>query len=135
MLSMPKVGDRFFDKAVGNATRGLKEPKITEVEVVRVGRKYFTCLELEYLGRTGSTKHLETEYYIDRDTYREKTNYCQDHSLYPSIQAIADESEAMALRGELRALFGGRAGPGLSLQALREISEIVKKDKAAHSDV
>lgn len=130
MLSMPKVGDRMFDKAVGNAARGLKEPKITEVEVVRVGRKYFACLELEHLGRTGSTKYLETEYYIDRDTYREKTDYCSNHSLYTSLQAILDESEAFQISLSLRDIFSGYGRRRMSLQALREISEIVKKDKA-----
>lgn len=134
MLSMPKVGDHFFDKAVGNAARGSKEPRITEVEVVRVGRKYFACMELEDIGRTGSTKYLETEYFIDRGTYREKTDYCANHALYPSRQSILDESETHRIHDSLRlGVFGG-SRPGLSLQALREISEIVKKDKAP-SDV
>ena len=134
MLQMPKVGDRMFDKAIGNAARGLKEPEITEVEVVKVGRKYFSCTELAYVGKPHSRYH-ETVYYIDRDVYREKTDYSPNHALYPSRQAIEDELEAGKLWNDLRDVFGGYGRPSLSLQALREISEIVKRDKETPSDV
>ena len=130
---MPKVGDRFFDKAVGNAARGLKEPKITEVEVVRVGRKYFTCQSLDRLGKP-LWKYSDIEYYIDCGTYKQNTEYCQDHALYTSRQAILDESEAFQISLSLRDIFSGYGRCRMSLQALREISEIVKKDKAP-SDV
>lgn len=134
MLQMPKVGDRMFDKAVGNAARRGKEPQITEVEVVKVGRKYFTCQSLDRLGKP-LWKYSDIEYYIDRGTYKQNTEYCQDHALYPSRQAILDEEEAMALRDGLRVVFGGFGVPSLSLQALREISEIVKRGKETPSDV
>ena len=134
MLSMPKVGDRFFDKAVGNAARRGAGPQITEVEVVKVGQKYFTCRSLDRLGKS-LWKHTDIAYYIDRDSYKQNTEYCQDHALYPSRQAILDEAEAMRLRDDLRAEFGSYGRPSLSLQALREISEIVKRDKESPSDV
>ena len=134
MIQMPKFGDRMFDKAIGNAARGKKEPEITEVEVVRVGRKYFTCQSLDRLGEL-LCKHLDIEYYIDQGTYKQNTGYCQDHALYPSRQAILDESEMYHTHDNLRlGVFGG-SRPQLSLRALREISEIVKRDKESPSDV
>ena len=41
---MPKLGQTLYDKAIGNrAPRRGEDPKITEVEVVKVGRSLFTC--------------------------------------------------------------------------------------------
>ena len=128
MLSMPKVGDRLFDKAVGNAARRSEKPKITEVEVVRVGRKYFACMELEDIEKPYSKYH-EVEYYIDRGAYRQKTNCSQGHELHPSRQAILDAVESQRLHDDLRSEFSGYGCPRFSLQALREISEIVKRNK------
>lgn len=120
-MLMPKVGDILWDKAVGNAARRLKEPKITEVEVVKVGKKYFTCA-------TRDQWKIQTIYEVTKDGWEEKTNYSPEHRLYPSKEAIQDEAEAIRLFDTLRCDVFGKYTCRLSLQALREIYAVVKRD-------
>ena len=128
MVKMPKVGDRMFDKAIGNEARRSQGLQITEVEVVKVGRKYFVCQSLDRVG-TPIYKHTDIEYYIERGAYKQNTEYCQNHALYQSRQDIIDESEAISIRDYLRAFFGSYGIPTLSLDALRKIKTVIESDQ------
>lgn len=123
---MPKLGQILYDKAVGNAARGLKEVKITDVEVVKVGRSLFTCREV---GKKG--KWAETVFQLDSRGWREKTQYCQDHELYESRQEILDKVERNKLHDEIQSEFRGY-NASLSLASLRAISDIITKEKVAN---
>ena len=128
MKVMPKVGDRFFDKAVGNAARGLTEPKITEVQVVKSGKKFFSCVDVCDLGKQYAT---QTQFFIDRGECKQKTNYCQDHKLYESKQSILDEEESNRLNEKIKYGIFGVGEKRLSLTALRKIVEIAELDSLA----
>jgi hypothetical protein len=128
MVKMPKVGDRMFDKAIGNDTRRSQGLQITEVEVVKVGRKYFTCQSIDRVGKP-IYKYTDIEYYIERGAYKQNTEYCQNHALYQSRQDIIDESEAISIRDYLRGFFGNYGIPTLSLGALRNIKAVIEGDQ------
>lgn len=56
MKSKPKVGQTLYSLNIGNACRNC-EQKLTPVKVVKVGSKYFECLEDGY--------HRPTVYHLD----------------------------------------------------------------------
>lgn len=110
-MRKPVVGEVLYSLNVGNAARG-REKKLTPVEVLSVGKKYFTCNEV------GSVyKHTETKYHID--TWREKTDYSVHSELYESEQHWSDEQERQALANKLKDAFNHYGKVGFTLEQLR----------------
>ena len=126
---MPKLGQTLYDKAIGNrAPRRGEDPKITEVEVVKVGRSLFTCRPV---GET--SRWSDTVFRVDaRMGWVEKSEYSAQHELYLSRQEILDEEDADKLHKEIKdqAFTGYRVS--LSLVSLRAIHDIIAKEKAAN---
>ena len=126
---MPKLGQILHDKATGNrAPRRGEDPKITEVEVIKVGRSLFTCRPV---GET--SRWSDTVFRVDPSRgWWEKSEYSPQHMLYESRQEILDEAEAEKLHSEIKQGEFGTYRPSLSLASLRAISDIIAKEKAAN---
>jgi len=113
----PEVGQQLFSLNIGNAARNI-EQKLTPVEVVRVGRKYFTC---KGVGRGGETKYL-------LDGWGENTKYCVKSRIYADEQSYHDEKERRDLYSEIRDVFSHYRGTkDFSLEQLREIHDIIAR--------
>lgn len=116
MKRKPVKGEVLYDLNVGNAARHC-EQVLKPTEVIKVGRKYFTC------------KHVggwqETEYEIG--TWRQKTNYTADHFLYESVQERADEVERYKITDRLRNIFGPYSD--LPLETLRKLQDILDPEQ------
>ena len=120
MREKPVVGQRLFSLNIGNAARNC-EQVLTEVEVVKVGRKYFTCRKIG-----DDSGWSDTSYSLD--TWRQKTDYSETSCLYLSRQGREDEKEEDNICGLLQDAFryGGNRR-GIPLPALRQIWGIAKE--------
>lgn len=118
MRDKPKVGQRLFSLNIGNMARN-REQKLTEVEVTKIGRKYFTC-------KKDKTAHCETQYHID--TWYEKTGgYCASSCLYETAQIWEDEKEKNRICSLIYKTFEyGRKQRDISLSDLRKIEKIIE---------
>ena len=123
---MPKLGKILYDKAIGNrAPRRGEEPKITEVEVVKVGRSLFTCRPV---GET--SRWADTVFRVDPSRgWWEKSEYSPQHMLYESRQEILDEDEAQRIHDEIKNGAFGTYRATFSLVSLRAIRDIIAKEK------
>ena len=120
MKRKPVKGEFLYSLNIGNAARSRPQ-KLRKVEVIKVGRKYFECLSLEY----ANSPHMAAKYYTDGWT--EKTDYSPNSQLYESKQEYEDELEADAITLEIREIFSGYGPVKLTLEQLRKIKEIIKE--------
>ena len=117
----PIVGQVLYSLNVGNASRSV-EQELTPVIVKKVGRKYF------YVNKKGYSDYYEIQYYID--SWKEKTETCQNHILYLDKKTYEDEKETEKICSFIASSFSyGSNNKKLSLGALREIEAIIKKGK------
>ena len=113
----PEIGQQLFSLNIGNAARNV-EQKLTPVEVVKVGRKFFTC--------KGTGRGNETQYHIDN--WVENTEYCASSKLYENEQSWLDEKERRDLYDKIRDAFNHfRGSKDYTLEQLREIGEIIAR--------
>lgn len=112
-LPKPVVGQTVWSLNVGNAARNRKQ-ELTPLIVRGVGRKYFTCSHEQ------SPNHLIT---FHLDTWREKTNYSADHSLYTNPQDWEDEREYSEISNLIRKAFDMWGGKRFTLTQLRAAKE------------
>ena len=118
-MKKPKAGQILYSLNVGSAAR-CSAQKLTPVEVVKVGRKYFTCRPV------GGKEYEDVQYHMDG--WREKTNYSPDSVLYDSEIAYWDEKESMSIAMIIGVAFEhGRNRKKLSLEKLREIKRILEE--------
>lgn len=115
----PKVGDRLFDLNVGNAARRGCPQVLTPVEIIRVGRKYFTCAPIEGICRP------ETSYHVD--SWREHTDYSASHQLFKTEQEYLDKRDAAQIAMFIRETFSGYGQTKIPVEKLREIKRILTK--------
>jgi len=112
----PKVGQILYSLNIGNAARRC-EQKLTPVVVITVGRKYFTVSEEQYRG----SPHMHVTHHLG--TWREKTEFCENSSLYETRQKREDEKEEASICRAIYTVFEyGRNKHNISLDVLREIA-------------
>lgn len=115
-MKKPKVGQTLYSLNTGNAARNC-EQKLTPVNVSRVGRKYFYCIQ--------GDSARETKYKLE--DWKESTNYCCDSVLYESRQEREDEEERTRLKDKAREYFGAfGARKPVTLEKLRKIVKILE---------
>lgn len=113
----PVVGETLYSLNVGNASR--RTPQVlTPVEVVSVGRRYFSCSEPRYL----DSEHMWTVFRLD--TWQQKTDYTPDEALYESEQEYLDEKEGAEISKVVNDRFK-MWNPNLPIEALRQIKAIL----------
>lgn len=118
MKRKPQIGETLYSLNVGNAMRRGCEQKLTPMIVDSVGRKYFALKYPDW--------NITVEFHID--TWRQKTEYCEDHKLYETEQEWLDEKEAETICRAIRNSFEyGHNVKKLSLTDLRKINEIIAK--------
>lgn len=110
MKQKPKVGQVLYSLNVGNAARGCKQ-KLTQVEVTRVGRKYF------YIGKGWR----ETQFRIDN--WGENTEYSATQKLYEKPEDWEEEKAQSFLFSALRAEFDSWNSTKFSADQLRRAAE------------
>lgn len=116
----PTVGQTLYSLNVGNAAGKYRPQKLTPVEVISVGRKYFKCRPV------GSTyRHEEAEYHLD--TWREKTDYTPSSALYETEKEWDDEKERDLLFSKISNEFSHYAHKktSLSIETLRQIAALL----------
>lgn len=106
-----EVGTKLYLKPVNNMARYGKV-EIKEVEVTKVGRKYF---EVDGFSRT--------KFAIEG--LKQFTKYSPDWEVYFSKQDILDETEHENLTGEIKSVFKPYGKIDLTLDQLRRIKEII----------
>lgn len=114
-----KLGQKAFLKPINNAARyGNKE--IKEVEIVKIGRKYF------FVGKEGETnERLMTKFNIE--DRKQTSNYSPDWQFYFSKQEILDEEEEKELTSKIKRKFDTWEKTGLSLDQLKRIHSIINE--------
>lgn len=122
MKRKPIVGETLFSVNIGNATSRYQPQKLTPMVVSAVGKKYFT---LESPHGKGAQFHL--------DTWREKTEYCENHKLYETEQDWLDEAEEREICKMIGDSFQyGDNNKNLSIEALRKIKDILLNAWKSH---
>ena len=113
----PVVGQTLYSLNIGNAAR-RHEQKLTPTIVRKVGRKYFSCSPLDF-------PNWVTEYALD--TWREKTQFCQNSALYADSREWEEEKEKSDILSYLRKTFdwSGHASHNITLDQLRAIKKIL----------
>ena len=114
MKRKPILGETLYSLNVGNSA-GHCLQVLKPVEVVKVGRKYFSTKLPGY--------SWIIEYHVD--TWAEKTNYAPNRKLYESEQEWLDESEAYSLLESIKAHFA-YGNPKHSLEILREVARLIQ---------
>lgn len=118
MKRKPQIGETLYSLNIGNAFRRGVEQKLTPMIVDSVGRKYFT---LKY-----PNWNTTVEFHLD--SWRQKTQYCEDHKLYETEQEWLDEKEENVICGFINLYFEyGKNTLKISLDDLRKINEIIVK--------
>lgn len=118
MKRKPQIGETLYSLNVGNAARRGVEQKLTPMIVHSVWRKYFALKKPEW--------NTIAEFHID--TWRQKTEFCEDHRLYETEQEWLDEKEAATICQTVRDSFEyGKNTRKISLTDLKVINEIIKK--------
>lgn len=114
MKKKPEIGQTLYSLNIGNRAR-YGEQKLTPMVVTKIGKKYFT---LENDG-------FEVQFYLN--SWKQKTNYCQDHKLYETEQEYSDEKEGGDLCKKIFDAFRyGENTSQLTLSDLRKIDKILK---------
>ena len=114
MKRKPILGETLYSLNVGNSARHCPQI-LNPVEVVKVGRKYFSTKLPGY--------SWVTEYHVD--TWKERTNYSVNSELYESEQEWLDESEARSILKTIKAHFA-YGNPKHSLETLREVARLIQ---------
>lgn len=123
MKQTPTVGQILYSLNVGNAARRT-EQKLTPVTVVKVGRKYFTCVPVG----SESYRYLNTEYHLE--DWREKSEFTPNSALYESEQEWLDKKERSRICKMLREVFSGEYScRHISLDDLRSIESVARDGK------
>ena len=121
-MEKPKVGQVLYELNIGNAAQ-YRQQKLTPVEVVKVGVKYFTCRPI---GKTGMWQ--ETKYHLT--DWREKTDYSPASKLYVSETAYQEECEGNIICRDICKMFGyDWYAKRVSFIDLKKIDEILKPYK------
>lgn len=116
MKRKPQIGETLYSLNIGSAAGRGREQKLTPMIVHSVGRKYFTLKHLDW--------NRFVEFHID--TWRQKTEFCEDHQLYETEQQWLDEKEARSICQTICNSFEyGYNVKKLSLTDLRKINEII----------
>lgn len=116
MKRKPIIGETLYSLNIGNAAGRGREQKLTPMIVYSVGRKYFTLKHPDW--------NRFVEFHID--TWRQKTELCEDHQLYETEQQWLDEKEAATICQTIRNSFEyGHNVKKLPLTDLRKINEIL----------
>ena len=119
-MDKPRVGQILYSLNVGSEARNA-EQKLTPVEVVKVGRKYFSTRVI-----SDSNYARERKYHIE--TWGEKTDFCVNSILYEDQQGYYDEKENREICGLINDYFGhGRNNRGIALDVLRKIKSILEE--------
>ncbi len=117
MKRKPILGETLYSLNIGNAFRHGVKQKLTPMVVVSVGRKYFSLKYEDY---------IPIEFHID--TWRQKTEFCENHKLYESEQEWLDEKESDEIAQKIWKTFEyGRNTKNIPLPDLRTINEIITK--------
>lgn len=117
MKRKPQIGETLYSLNIGNAAR-YREQKLTPMVVTAVGRKYFSLKQEGW--------NITVDFHLD--TWRQKTNYCEDHKLYETEQEWLDEKEEEKICQFLESSF--RYGQNLlkvSLDDLRVMKDTLNK--------
>lgn len=117
MKRKPQIGETLYSLNIGNAAR-YREQKLTPMVVTAVGRKYFSLKQEGW--------NITVDFHLD--TWRQKTEYCQDHRLYETEQEWLNEKEEEKICQFLESSF--RNGQNLlkvSLDDLRVVKDILSK--------
>lgn len=113
-MSKFEVGQKVWTLNVNNAARRV-ERKLTERELVKVGRKYF------YL------KEYGREIKFDIETLEEFTDYTSDYKVYLDPQDWEDEKTSGELISKIKLiLYPQFRSSGVSLDKLRSIAKILE---------
>jgi hypothetical protein len=117
-MNKPTVGQILYSLNVGNSARGC-EQKLTPSEVIKVGRKYFTCKKTASPDwDKGGQFHLSD--------WHERSHYSANEQLFESEQKYLDHVESNKIKVRLREFFEWNIK--LSLKSLREIQTIIDND-------
>lgn len=114
-MNKPKLGDKLFLVDTENRSRFHREKR--HCEVTKVGRKYFT------VSWSDDTWEREAEFVIE--TFRQKTEYSDDFTLYESEQEWADSVECRKCVDAIRKAFSYGVRKDLTVDQLREVVKIL----------
>jgi len=121
MKRKPIIGETLYSLNVGNAVGRGREQKLIPMIVHAVGRKYFT------LKPPGWNRFVEFHLH----SWRQKTEYSEDHRLYETEQQWLDDKETTTICQTIRNSFEyGHNVKKLPLTDLRTINEIIKKHES-----
>jgi len=118
MKEKPVKGQKLYSLNVGNSARHSKK-ELTEVEVIKVGRKYFTCCP-----KNGS-RWQEVQYHIDG--WFEKTDYSATSVLYKSHEELENKKEELEICRMIEKSFQfGQNHEKVPLPMLRAFRKIIE---------
>lgn len=123
MVNKPQVGQMLFEKCL---FRYKGERRAVPVEVIKVGRQYFTVAEKQFK----DTPHMHNTYRLQ--DWRHKSNYGQQFKLYESEQAYKDEEEYKELAADIKEFFTTNVKNDMekcSLENLRAAHKLIIKGK------
>jgi hypothetical protein len=125
MKEKPKIGQILYSLNVGNSARHRTQ-ELTEVKVVKVGRKYFTCEDV-------NDGYFKTTYHIEN--WKQKTQYTANSELYESPQEWENKKESAKLIKYIHNSFewGVHNKRKLSLDQLRRIVKIMGENNVNQS--
>lgn len=127
-MKKPELGQILYSLNIGNAARH-REQKLTPVEVVKVGRKYFSCRPLG-----SNDKWAETQYHLKN--WQEKTEYLANSCLYESQKEFEEANEATKIIDWLLGFTRhGLKGKNVTIDDLRKVQKILNKYDIPISEV
>lgn len=112
------VGDILYSLNVGNAARRQKQ-ELTPVEVIKIGRRYFTVCE------AGNKDKDWTHTQFLLEDLSEKTGYTPTQKLYRSREDYDNEIEANEIFSRIKIAFSGYRNTNFTLEQLRAIRSII----------
>ena len=115
-MNKPKVGDILYQLPTRN-----KDAKLVQVQVVKVGRKYFSVCRV---GEKPERWRMD-EYEIE--TWAERTNLSASTTIYASEQEYHDSQEVWRLEQAMRVAFCGWGRLKFTLDQLNRIESITKE--------
>ena len=115
MKEKPKVGETLWmlRENINGRQADTNDRKLTPVNVVKVGRKYFTVDDCVF----------QIEFHLD--SWRENSEFGSHRRLYRDAQEWQDEKELIALHNNIKREFGGYGKPAQTLEQLRQIAAIL----------
>ena len=126
-MEKPIVGQILYSLNIGDAARHC-EQELTEVQVIRVGRKYFYCRP------PGSGRWTEMQYRLE--DWGEHTDCSATSILYLNPQEWIDKKEINDIWKEISETFNygtsfmrGKNRNDISLNDLRKIRDIISMEE------